>query len=71
MSSRTAVPSHFSRLGEMTVLGFIGLVLFILGQAGLVETISEQILGKRGTQEEVELVTWVYFWLWFSSSCSA
>lgn len=57
LADSSTKPIFLALFGEMTVLGFIGLVLFILGQAGLVETISEQILGeKEALQEEVELI---------------
>ena len=62
-SSKNSRPVLLSLFGEMTVLGFIGLVLFVIVKAGLLEWIASNFLSgnAEGLQETVELVHMMLF----------
>ena len=42
-------------IAELTVLGFIGLIAFALGQAGLLKTLSTQIFGDSEEQARLAI----------------
>ena len=62
-SSKNTRPVLLALFGEMTILGFIGLVLFVIVKADVLQWISEKVLSgdAEDLQETVELVHMMLF----------